>query len=361
MKKLLSLGMVAVGLGLVLTACGGSNSGSDSSSKSGSDFSAALITNVGGIDDKSFLQSAWEGMEKFGKENGMKKGAGPNTYNYFQSNKEADYTPNINSAVQGKYNLIYGVGFAIKQAITDGAKANPKTNFVMIDDVIPDMKNVVSATFRDQEAAYLAGVASATTSKTGKIGYIGGIESDVLDRFEAGYMAGAKSVNKNIKIERQYVGSFADSAKAKTMAAAMYKAGVDVIYQAAGGSGAGVFAEAIAENKTKNFGADDKVWVVGVDMDQKTEGDYKTKDGKSDNLTLCSTVKKVGAVVEAINKDTMDGKFPGGKHLVYGLKDGGIELAKDSMDDKAVKAVDEAKQQIIDGKVEVPEKPSQVK
>jgi basic membrane protein A len=359
MKKWKLVGTLAVAAiaVMMLAACGNKNLKEGSSTNK---FSAALVTNVGGIDDKSFVQSAWEGMQKFGKENGMTKGVGSGHYNYFQSNTESDYTPNINQAIQGKYELIYGVGFAIKQAIEDAAKQHPNQKFAMIDDTIK-LNNVVSTSSRDEEAAYLAGVAAANTSKTQKIGYIGGVQSAVLDRFEAGFVAGAQSVNKNIKVDRQYVGSFVDAAKGKSMAHAMFANGVDVIYQAAGTTGFGVFSEAKAINETKNADAKDKVWVIGVDMDQLSEGDYKSKDGKKANFTLASTEKNVGAIVEQLNKETMDGKFPGGKALVYGLADGGLSLAKDSMSDEVWQKVETAKKAIIDGTVKVPTDPAKLK
>jgi basic membrane protein A len=353
-SRLLGLGVAALAM-ITLAACG------NSSQKSGSTgdkpkTTVALVTDTGGVDDKSFNQSAWEGLEAWGKKNGYSKGA--NGYDYFQSGSESDYANNLNQAAQGKFGLVFGIGFSLNQSIKEAAQNNPKINYVIIDDVISGMKNVASATFADQEGAYLAGVAAATQSKSGKIGFVGGVPGDVIGRFEAGYVAGAKSVNKDIKVTVNYANSFADAAKAKTYAHAMVADGVDVIYQAAGGSGAGVFSEAMADNKNKNADADDKVWVIGVDRDQKDEGKYKSKDGKESNFVLVSTVKGVGATVQKISEDQEEGKFPGGEHLVYGLKDKGVSLAFDNADDKVKAAVDKAEKGIIDGSIKVPEKPS---
>lgn len=145
-----------------------------------------------------------------------------------------------------------------------------------------------------------------------------------------------------------------DAAKGKTIAAAQYAGGADVIYQAAGGTGAGVFNEAKAVNEKKDEA--DKVWVIGVDRDQKEEGKYTSKDGKESNFVLASSIKQVGKSVQLINKLVTDKKFPGGKTTVYGLKDGGVDIATTNLSDDAIKAVKEAKEKIISGDVKVPEK-----
>ncbi|SJZ66527.1 basic membrane protein A [Pilibacter termitis] len=359
MKAWKTLGLSALALTAVfsLAACGGNKK--DTGKNDEGKLSVALITDTGGVDDKSFNQSAWEGLQSWGKEEGLTKGTGG--YNYFQSGSENDYKTNLNQAVAQKYQLVYGIGFALKNALTDAAKANPNTNFVIIDDVIEGQKNVASATFADQEGGYLAGVAAAKSSKSGKIGFIGGMEGEVIDRFEAGFTKGVLDTNPKAKVNVQYAGSFSESAKGKTLTKAMIADGVDVIYQAAGGVGAGVFSEAIQTNQTMKADDPKKVWIIGVDRDQKKEGEYKDKDGKSSNCTLVSTVKGVGAAVIAINKETADGKFPGGEHQVYGLKNGGVKLVNDNATEDVMKAVEEANQKIIDGKIEVPEKPTKTK
>ena len=240
------------------------------------------------------------------------------------------------------------------KATSAAAKNNPKSNFVIVDSVIKDQKNVASATFADNESAYLAGVAAAKATKTNKIGFIGGMQSDVITRFEKGYEAGAKSVNPDIKVDVQYAGSFSDAAKGKTIAAAMYGAGDDVVYQCAGGVGTGVFSEAKALNSTKNEA--DKVWVIGVDQDQEYLGKYKSKDGKDSNFVLVSTIKEVGNVVKDIADKTKDGKFPGGTIVTYDLKNGGVNLGLDSANSEIKDAVAKAKADIIDGKITVPSK-----
>lgn len=347
-KKVIGLGLAAVAA-LGLTACGSRSS--KSSSSSSDSLKVAMVTDVGGIDDKSFNQSAWEGLQAWGKKHNLKKGQG---YDYFQSTNESEYTNNLDTAVSGGYQLIFGVGFALHDAIEDAADNNTDTNFVIIDDEVKDKDNVASVLFADNEAAYLAGIAAAKTTKTKTVGFVGGQEGTVIDRFEAGFKAGVKSVDDTIKVKVNYVGSFGDAAKGKTIAAAQYADGADVIYHAAGGSGTGVFSEAKSINESRNEA--DKVWVIGVDRDQKDEGKYTSKDGKEANFVLASSIKEVGKAVQLINKQVADKKFPGGKTTVYGLKDGGVEIATTNVSKEALKAIEEAKAKIKSGDIKVPEK-----
>ncbi|WP_438467736.1 BMP family lipoprotein [Streptococcus pluranimalium] len=345
-KKIVTLGLASASL-LVLGACG--NRSEKSSSKS--ETKVAMIADVGGIDDKSFNQSAWEGLQAWGKENDLKKGSG---FDYLQSSSEADYTNNLDTAASSGYNLIFGIGFTMQDAIDKVSADNPDTNYAIIDGLVEDLDNVVSVSFGDNEAAYLAGVAAAKATKTNHVGFVGGMESVSITRFEKGFEAGVKSVDDKIKVDIAYAGSFADAAKGKTIAATQYAAGADVIYHAAGGTGAGVFNEAKLENETRN--EDDKVWVIGADRDQSGDGNYTSKDGKKSNFVLASTIKEVGKALQIISNDTKDGKFPGGKVEVFGLKEEGVDLAMTGLSEDGQKAVEDAKKAIIDGDVKVPEK-----
>ena len=258
-KRIFALATVALASVIVLAGCGGRNT---ERSQGKTDLNAALVLGNDGVDDRSFNQSAWEGLQAWGKDNGLSKGKG---INYFQSNSPAEFTSNFNSAVSGGYDLVFSIGFVLHEATSQAAQNNPDTKFAVIDSVIEGKDNVVSATFADQQSAYLAGVAAAKTSKTNHVGFIGGIKSDVLAAFETGFTAGAKSVSPDIKVDVQYAQSFTDAGKGKTMASAMYASGADVIYQAAGSVGTGLFTEAKNLNETRK--EEDKVWVVGVDQD----------------------------------------------------------------------------------------------
>ena len=349
-KQWLGLGLVAVAA-IGLAACGNRASKSDSNSKAKTDLKAAVVTDTGGVDDKSFNQSAWEGLQEWGKENGLSKDKG---YTYFQSTNESEYANNLEQAAAGGYKAIFGIGFALRNAVEAAAKDHSDINYVIIDDEIKGQDNVASALFADNEAAYLAGVAAAKTTKTKQVGFVGGMESEVISRFAAGFKAGVESVDPSIKVQVDYAGSFGDAAKGKTIAAAQYAAGADVIYQAAGGTGAGVFSEAKSLNESKN--ESEKVWVIGVDRDQVEEGKYTSKDGKEANFVLASTLKQVGTTVQDIANKTEKGEFPGGQIIVYSLKDKGVDLVTTNLSEEGKKAVEDAKAKILDGSVKVPEK-----
>ena len=347
-KQWLGLGLVAVAA-VGLAACG-NRSSRKAASSSDVKTKAAIVTDTGGVDDKSFNQSAWEGLQDWGKEHNLSKDKG---FTYFQSTSEADYANNLQQAA-GSYNLIFGVGFALHNAVKDAAEEHTDLNYVLIDDVIKDKKNVASVTFADNESAYLAGVAAAKTTKTKQVGFVGGMESEVISRFEAGFKAGVASVDSSIKVQVDYAGSFNDNAKGKTIAAAQYAAGADVVYQVAGGTGAGVFAEAKSLNESRS--ESEKVWVIGVDRDQEVEGKYTSKDGKESNFVLVSTLKQVGTTVKDIANKAEKGEFPGGQVIVYSLKDKGVDLAVTNLSEEGKKAVEDAKAKILDGSVKVPAK-----
>ena len=347
-KQWLGLGLVAVAA-VGLAACG-NRSSRNAASSSDVKTKAAIVTDTGGVDDKSFNQSAWEGLQAWGKEHNLAKDKG---FTYFQSTSEADYANNLQQAA-GSYNLIFGVGFALHNAVKDAAEEHTDLNYVLIDDVIKDKKNVASVTFADNEAAYLAGVAADKTTKTKEVGFVGGIESEVISRFAAGFKAGVESVDPSIKVQVDYAGSFGDAAKGKTIAAAQYAAGADVVYQAAGGTGAGVFAEAKSLNESRP--ENEKVWVIGVDRDQEAEGKYTSKDGKESNFVLVSTLKQVGTTVKDIANKAEKGEFPGGQIIVYSFKEKAVDLVTTNLSEKSKKAVEDAKAKILDGSVKVPEK-----
>ncbi|MBG9979613.1 BMP family lipoprotein [Facklamia lactis] len=313
--------------------------------------SPVIITDVGGVDDKSFNQSAWEGLTAWGEENSVEQGVGG--YDYLESKSDSDYVTNLNTAVQGGFNLIFGIGYKLQPAIDEAAQQYTDKNFVIIDSVV-EQENVASITFKDNEAAFLAGVAAAMTTKTDHIGFVGGVESEVIDRFEAGFIAGAQTVKPDIEISVEYAGHFADAPKGKQLAAAMYADNVDIIYHASGGTGQGIFSEA------KDLVSNDpsrELFVIGVDLDQDAEGLVEV-DGEERHLTLASTLKQVGESVKSFTDKTAKEGFEGGIQTL-GLADGGVDLTTEHLAEDVKKAVEDYKQQIINGEIEVPEKPAE--
>lgn len=340
--------------GTILGACGGDEEKSEKdSSKKDDQFTVAMVTDVGGVDDKSFNQSAWEGLQEFGKDNGLEKGT--NGFDYIQSKSDADYKTNLNTAVRNKFDLIYGIGYKLKPAIEEVSKQRKDSHFAIVDDVIEGQDNVASITFKEHEGSFLVGVAAGLSTKSNKIGFIGGTDSVLINKFAAGFEAGVKAVNPKADVKIEFAGAFDKADKGQQMASAMYGSGIDVIYHAAGATGNGVFTEA-KNLKQKNPEKD--IWVIGVDRDQAEEGKVTVK-GKEQNVTLTSMVKRVDIAVKDLATKAKEGKFPGGELLEYGLEDDAVSIAptQDNLSDEVKKAVAEWSEKIKKGEVKVPVKP----
>ncbi|MFJ7404926.1 MULTISPECIES: BMP family protein [unclassified Lysinibacillus] len=311
-------------------------------------FSVAMVTDVGGVDDKSFNQSAWEGVQAYGKEHNLSKGTGG--FDYLQSASDADYETNLNSLIRRDFNLVFGIGFMMADAVEAIAADNPDNHFALIDAEVK-ADNVVNVLFKEQEGAFLAGVAAAKMSKSGKIGFVGGVDIPVINRFEAGFVEGAKAVNPDIEIQRNYTGAFDKADLGKIAANSMYSSGVDIIFHAAGATGNGVFSEA-KERKAKD--PDANVWVIGVDADQYDEGKVDDKT----NITLTSMLKGVNSAVVDLSNKAKNGDFPGGTTVVYGLAEDGVKLAdsRGAIPADVQAVIDEYKEKISSGEIVVPEK-----
>ncbi len=339
-KSLLALAATGLAMSSVLAACGSNDDSKDSGSGEKDGFKVGMVTDTGGVDDKSFNQSAWEGIQKFGKDNDLKEGTG---YKYLQSAKQSDYQPNLQQLARANYDLILGIGFLMAEDIGKVADQFDDKNFALVDMVV-DKPNVASIVFKENEGSFLVGVVAGLTTKTDKVGFVGGVNSDLIKKFESGFKAGVMAVNPDAKVEVQYAEDFNAAEKGQAIASGMYGKKVDVIYHAAGGTGQGVFTE--AKNRKKN-GED--VWVIGVDRDQ-------VEEGMPENVTLTSMVKRVDTAVEQVAKDTKDGNFPAGKVVEFGLKDGGVDIApsQDNIEKDVLTKVEDYKKQIIDGKITVP-------
>ncbi|KAB2337571.1 BMP family ABC transporter substrate-binding protein [Cytobacillus depressus] len=346
---------LALAAGTILGACGKAdeknNANNANEEKNENAFTVAMVTDVGGVDDKSFNQSAWEGLKEFGENNGLKEGKGG--YNYLQSKSDADYSTNLNKLSREGFSVVFGVGFLMVEDINTIAQQQKDTNFGIIDGVV-EQPNVVSVLFKEQEAAFLAGVAAAKATKSNKIGFIGGMEIPVIERFESGFLAGVQAVNPDIKVNVHYTGAFDKAELGKTTAAQMYSSGIDVIFHAAGGTGNGLFTEA-KDLKKKDPARE--IWAIGVDSDQSGEGVVDI-GGKNHNVILTSAMKGVKHAVVDISEKAKAGDFPGGQTLVYGLAEEGVNLApiNDEVSTKAdiEAAVKEWSEKIKLGEVKVP-------
>ncbi|MEK4698939.1 BMP family protein [Solibacillus sp. FSL R7-0668] len=343
-----------VATGAILAACG-SDEGKDKETETstgagneGDTFSIAMVTDVGGVDDKSFNQSAWEGVQKFGTDNGLSKGDGG--FDYLQSQSDADYNTNLNNLIRRDFDLVFGVGFMMADAMGEVAGENPDAQLALIDSADVTAPNLVNILFKEQEGAFLAGVVAAEMSQTGKIGFVGGVDIPVINRFHAGFVEGAKAVNPDIEIQVNYTGAFDDASKGKIAANSMYSSGVDIIFHAAGGTGNGVFSEA-KERKAKDPNAN--VWVIGVDADQYAEGQVDD----ATNITLTSMLKGVNNAVVDVATKAKEGNFPGGETIVYGLAEDGVGLAdsRGAIPQEVLDKVEEYKEKIASGEITVSE------
>lgn len=361
-KFLLSILLLFV-LSLFLVACGGGSSNEEDvtnetndavdeptneATDDDNDFSVAMVTDTGGVDDKSFNQSAWEGLEAWGQEHGVERGVGG--YDYAQSEDDSDYLPNFTRLVKNDFKVIFGIGFLLEDAVSDIASQYPDNHFAIVDTVV-EAPNVASITFAEHEGSFLAGVVAAMKTKTNKIGFLGGVDSDLINKFEVGFVAGVKSINPDIEVQIQYAEDFNAVDKGKLIASNMYNSGIDIIYHAAGNTGNGVFAEA---KDIKQNDPDREIWVIGVDRDQYEEG---LNEDQSASVTLTSMIKRVDISVHEVTNAAMSGTFPGGETIVFGLEDEGVSVAdtnEEAFTEDIQAAVQEWEEKIKNGELEVP-------
>jgi len=303
MRKGIVLGLTAA-MVLSLTACGGGKTettkAQEETSGGKSSFSVAMITDTGGINDQSFNQSAWEGLTELKNKTGAE-------VNYIESKQASDFVTNLERLGDSGANLLWGVGYACADAVLEAAGSNPDIQYAIIDNAYENTpSNVTGVMFRAQEPSFLVGYVAGRTTQTGKVGFVGGISSGLIDQFQFGYEAGvkyaAKELGKDIDISVQYAESFSDAAKGKAIAARMYSDGCDVIYHAAGGTGTGVIEAAKEADK----------WVIGVDRDQA----YLAPEN-----VLTSALKLVGKAVQEVSEEALNGKEIGGQTLTFGLQE----------------------------------------
>ena len=213
----------------------------------------AMVTDVGGVNDQSFNQSAWEGLQRAQKDFGIK-------VSYKESRQDADYAPNMETLTDAGFDLIWGIGFLMGDAIKETAQINPDQKYAIIDFSYgkDTPKNVVGVVFQEEQPSFLVGYIAGKLTKANKVGFVGGIKFPLIEKFEYGYMAGVKMANPNCKILSQYAESFTDAAKGKAIANNMYQQGADIVFHASGGVGDGVIEAAKEKGK----------WAIGVDKEK---------------------------------------------------------------------------------------------
>ncbi|MDH2413694.1 BMP family ABC transporter substrate-binding protein [Nocardioides sp. CER19] len=333
-------------LSVALTACGGGsdnkNSANDTGSSGGkSDIKVGMAYDIGGRGDQSFNDMAAAGLDKAKSEFGIKTSESEATPDEAESAKE----DRLIQLADAGYNPVIAVGFAYSEAVGKVAKQYPDVKFAIIDDTANTDKNVTNLVFAEEQGSFLVGAAAALKSKAGHIGFVGGVNTPLINKFEAGYDAGAKAVNPSIKIESAYLTQppdftgFNDPGKGKTAAEGQFDAGADVVYHAAGGSGLGVFQAAKAA----------KGLAIGVDSDQ-----YLTASADLQPFILTSMIKHVDVAVYNFIKSVKDGDPLTGT-VTFDLKAGGVDFSTSGGQVDDIKSkLDDFKKQIIDGTIKVP-------
>ena len=351
MKLLAVVGVACVALGTA--ACGGkSNSSGGGAASAKKSIKVGLAYDIGGRGDKSFNDAAALGLEKAKSDLNVEA----KELEAQKDETENDKYSRLKLLCGNGYNPVIAVGFVYAGVdpangpVARAAKECPNTKFAIIDDASVKADNVANLVFAEEQGSFLVGAAAALKSKAGHVGFVGGCLVDLIKKFQAGYEAGAKAVNPNVKIEVNYLSTtadkcsgFNDPAKGQTTAEGMYDAGADIVYQAAGGSGTGVFKA--AKNKGK--------WAIGVDSDQ-----YNTVTADLKDVIITSMLKRVDTAVFNFVKGMADGQFKAGP-TVFDLKAEGVGYSTSGgkIDDIKSK-LDDYKQQIIDGKITVPTKPA---
>ena len=328
-KVLMLLAMLAM---VVLTACGSKKEAAEApKTTEAKPLKVGIVLSIGGLGDKSFNDSAYRGLEMAQKDLGIE-------FKYVEPASPSEDEGYLREYAEAGYDLIIATGFMMKDSAEKVAKDFPNVKFALIDEV-STLPNVSSLVFAEDQGSFLVGALAAMMSKTGDIGFVGGVEVPLIKKFLKGYEMGAKYVNPKIKVESIYIGGsnpFNDSVKAKEMGISLVNQGVDVLYHAAGGSGKGVF-EAAKETKT---------YAIGVDSNQ---------DSEAQGTVLTSMLKNVDTAVYNTVKAVKEGTFKAGEQR-FGVAEGGVgttefEFTKDIIGAENIAKLEQIRKDIIDGKI----------
>ena len=296
----------------------------------GTGIKVGMVTDVGGVNDGSFNESAWTGLQMAAEDFGVE-------VNYMESKTDSDYAPNIETLIDEDYDLIIITGYMLADALREAAELYPDQTFVIIDDASnAEFENVTCMMFEQAQASYLVGLAAGMATETDTVGFVLGMESETMNQFGYGYLAGVLDANADAKIEQFNANSFGDPAIGKTAVTNMVIEGADVVFHAAGGTGLGVI------DGCKEAG----IWAIGVDSDQSV---------LAPETVLTSAMKRVdNGCYEAI-KAYLKGELESGI-LTYDLEMGGVDIAPttDNLSDEILEAVEAAKEAIIAGEIVVP-------
>lgn len=352
MRRLTKIAATTAVLALAVAGCGNDDESTSSSTDickgDGNGPKVGLAYDVGGQGDQSFNDAAYVGLKKAVDELGATCTEGEAQDGEAESARE----DRLRAMADGGYSPIIGVGFAYSDAVNAVAPDYPDVSFGVIDGFDPDKEandNVAYLGFAENEGSFLVGVAAAEKTKADHVGFVGGVHSDLIKKFEAGFTAGVKAVNPDITVDVKYIEEtdlkgFADPAGGKAAATALFDGGADIVYHASGGSGAGVFDAAVD--------AGDGMWAIGVDSDQ-----YLTASADQQKHILTSMLKRVDVATFDMIKSVADEK-PLVSYQTYDLKADGVGYATSGgYIDDITGDIDGYADKIKSGEIKVPTTP----
>jgi basic membrane protein A len=315
-RNVFSGGGAAICVGLLLAlsvgGCGRKPAGHTAkpAAPAGKHIRVAVVTDTGGIGDKSFNEGAWRGAQWAKEQLGVE-------IKLVESREHADYPRNLRELAEAGYDLIFAVGMLMKDALVEVAPQYPNTKFAIVDVDSSGLPNVVGIEFREQEGGYLAGVLAGLVTKTGKLGFVGGMKLEPVQRFAIGYEAGARTTRPDVRVVTGYTDSFTDVEKGKQLAAGQFDAGADIVFHGSGRCGLGVIEEANERGPGR--------YAIGVDSDQDYLGCADPEHPQPPGRVLTSVLKRVDNVVLGICRETVEGKFKAGDRR-FGVAEGGLAL-----------------------------------
>ena len=326
MKKILAM-ILALVMCFSLVACGGGNDDAAQADDGATKIKIGMVTDTGGINDQSFNQSTWEGLSALPTDEFE--------IAHLVSKTDADYDTNIQTFIDDGYDLILCTGFKLAEATKKAAEANPDQKFAIIDDASIDLPNVACLMFAQEQASYLVGIVAGMASESGVVGYVQGMVSENMNLFGIGFIEGVLSVNPDAEVLQYNANSFGDVAAGSAAVKNFVTKGADVVYHAAGGTGAGVIT-GCQENG---------IYAIGVDADQS----YLAPE-----TVITSAMKRVDIAAQDISKAVKDGTFKGGITM-YDINNGGVDVAptQDLLTEDMIAAVEAAKADLQSGAIVV--------
>lgn len=313
MKKVLLLTLVVMVFSLTLVGCGAAGQDEDT-------LRVGIVYSTGGLGDKSFNDSAHRGLQQAQEELGI-------SFEYIEPRDSAEDADALRSFAEDGFDLVIAVGFQMAESLEAVAGEYPHINFAIIDSVV-EMDNVSSLVFAEHQGSFLAGALAALVSETGTIGFIGGVDFALINRFEGGFIAGAEYINPDINVLSQYAGSFGDPGTGKEIAFSQIDRGADVIYHASGGTGAGLFEAALERD----------IYAIGVDSNQNWQ---------QPGYVIASMLKRVDVAVFETVKALQEGTFEGGTLQVFDLAIDGVGITNLEELDVEEQGLPEAQRKII--------------